>query len=115
MPTDIDENGHYPIELEDDALDIVDTLITEKINSFNELWKEKFSFLGPVCKMTYEERAEMKKVAWEIYKEAIEGFNELNDDISNKIQEVVDKAYTDGMDDKAQEIKNILESALESI
>lgn len=111
--TNIGDNGEYP--LPDDIASSIEDLVTDKCHAFDTLWKNQLSFLDPIGKMEYAQREEMKRFAWKVYKEALEGFEEAVDKVVEKLQSVADEAYADGELDANECIREQLEDITKEI
>jgi hypothetical protein len=49
--------------------------------------------------MTWQQREEMKKFAWFVFKEATNNFVEIRDVLDSYIQDIANQAYADGLGD----------------
>jgi len=92
--------GNYPIDY--DANNDVSNLITNKCQGFDKQWKENYSFHPAVCAMTWEQREEMKKFAWFIFENAVDGFMEMRDTVDYFVQDTANEAYFAGLADAKQ-------------
>ena len=100
MPTNIDQDGHYP--LEGDALDIIGDYITTKTKQFDYIFRDQLSLIPPLDKMDYDQREQLKKFAWKVYEAALVN---MDKEISDSVQRTVDMAYEDGKKDAPALVK----------
>jgi hypothetical protein len=94
--TNSDKNGHYPLT----------DIFGDKIDQFEKLWKNHFSFAPELNGMTWEQRENLKSFAKRIFKEVT---------VDADVQNVADTAYDDGYNDGKTHAVNTIKDEFRNI